>query len=116
MGIDWSAAALTEIERTVARLPAELQLIARAVPVLVMDHPELEEHEGLLGCFEGHSLDTDPGNSPGLPSRIILFIAPLVEEAEADPEIFEEEVRITYLHELGHLLGWDEAEVEERGL
>jgi predicted Zn-dependent protease with MMP-like domain len=25
-------------------------------------------------------------------------------------------VRLTYLHELGHYLGWDEDEIAERGL
>jgi len=25
-------------------------------------------------------------------------------------------VRITYLHELGHYLGWDESDLEARGL
>ena len=32
------------------------------------------------------------------------------------PAAYREEVRITYLHELGHYLGWDEDEVAERGL
>jgi len=27
-----------------------------------------------------------------------------------------EEVRITYLHEFGHFLGWEEHEMEQRGL
>ena len=29
---------------------------------------------------------------------------------------FEDEVRLTYLHELGHHFGWDEGDLEERGL
>ena len=36
--------------------------------------------------------------------------------AEADEEIYRDEVRLTYLHELGHYLGWDEDEIAERGL
>jgi predicted Zn-dependent protease with MMP-like domain len=29
---------------------------------------------------------------------------------------FTDEVRVTYLHELGHHLGWDEDDLEGRGL
>jgi predicted Zn-dependent protease with MMP-like domain len=31
-------------------------------------------------------------------------------------EVFRDEVRLTYLHELGHYLGWDEDELAARGL
>ena len=33
-----------------------------------------------------------------------------------DVDVFREEVRLTYLHELGHYLGWDEDELTARGL
>ena len=36
--------------------------------------------------------------------------------AEDDPDTFREEVRITFLHELGHLLGLDEEDLDVRGL
>jgi predicted Zn-dependent protease with MMP-like domain len=36
--------------------------------------------------------------------------------AEGDEVIFREEVRTTFLHELGHYLGLDEDELTERGL
>lgn len=36
--------------------------------------------------------------------------------AEGDVETFRDETRLTYLHELGHYLGWDEDELAARGL
>ena len=35
---------------------------------------------------------------------------------EGDVEIFRDECRLTYLHELGHYLGWDEDDLTARGL
>ena len=36
--------------------------------------------------------------------------------AEGDVEVFRDEVRLTYLHELGHYFGWDEDDLTARGL
>ena len=46
----------------------------------------------------------------------MLYLESLWDFAEGDAEIFRDEVRITYLHELGHYLGWGEDEVAARGL
>jgi len=35
---------------------------------------------------------------------------------EAEEDAYREEVRITFLHELGHYLGLDEGDLSERGL
>ena len=48
--------------------------------------------------------------------RIRLWLANLWDFAENDEAIFRAEVRTTLLHEIGHVLGWDEHEVEKRGL
>jgi len=58
---------------------------------------------------------TEPEACP-LPAQIILFLENLWNFAEEDKDIFREEVRTTYLHELGHYLGLDEIDLEERGL
>jgi predicted Zn-dependent protease with MMP-like domain len=67
-----------------------------------------------LGLFEGHAAmeDTDPADHP----RIRLFLTNLWEWVEQDEQDFRDEVGSTFLHELGHYLGWDEDEVNERGL
>jgi predicted Zn-dependent protease with MMP-like domain len=46
----------------------------------------------------------------------MLYIESLWDFADADVDAFREEVRVTYLHELGHYLGWDEDQLTSRGL
>ena len=52
---------------------------------------------------------------PG-PAQMHLYLRNLWEEAEGDRDRFVEEVRVTYLHELGHYLGWDEDAIRARGI
>jgi len=56
----------------------------------------------------------DPG-SEDLP-RIRLFLENVWEWVERDEQDYRDEVATTYLHELGHYLGWDEDDVAQRGL
>jgi predicted Zn-dependent protease with MMP-like domain len=111
--------AVQEVERTLAQLPPELQQPARQLP-LVYDSRCLEEldREGVgdtLGLFVGENLlETGQGN--GLPAQIILYLENIWWEAEGDHEVYREEVRTTLLHELGHYLGLEEIDLEERGL
>jgi predicted Zn-dependent protease with MMP-like domain len=51
-----------------------------------------------------------------MPPQILLFYENLWDFAGGEEETYREEVRITYLHELGHYLGLDEDELDERGL
>jgi predicted Zn-dependent protease with MMP-like domain len=108
-----------EVESTLAALPAPLRRQAAPLPVSYEAHPERnplgdEYDPDLLGLFVGAALD-EPDESP-LPPQIILFLENLWEFAEENEEIYREEVRTTYLHELGHYLGLDEIDLEERGL
>ena len=108
-----------EVEATLAALPAPVRRQAAPLPVCYEAHPEknklIEEYDpDLLGLFVGASL-AEPAESP-LPPQIILFLENLWDFAEADEEFYREEVRTTYLHELGHYLGLDEIDLEERGL
>jgi predicted Zn-dependent protease with MMP-like domain len=48
--------------------------------------------------------------------RITLFVDTLAQAANYRRALFLREVRTTYLHELGHYLGWDEDQVAEAGL
>ena len=67
-----------------------------------------------LGLFEGPSAmeEPDAGEMP----RIRLFLMNLWEWTDRDEQDFRDEVGTTFLHELGHYLGWDEDDVSERGL
>jgi len=112
-------------EQTVAatqrRLPLRLRTLAEALPVVFHDWPSPEIlgeefEDDILGMFAGspHGLDSGDNNSP--PAHIMLFLENIWDYAEGDEQTYRDEVKLTYLHELGHYFGWDEDEVEARGL
>jgi tetratricopeptide (TPR) repeat protein len=82
---------------------------------------DAEIREGLsptiLGVFDGtpidERLDTEPAHHQT--ARITLFQKNLERFAHTRDELLEE-IRITVLHEVGHLLGLDEDELYDRGL
>jgi len=122
LNADWNsilAAARAEVEATLSSLPAPLREQAAALPVSYERTPNgaimADGYEpDLLGLFVGAALD-EPLDSP-LPPQIILFLQNLWDFAEGDAEVYREEIQTTYLHELGHYLGLDEIDLEERGL
>lgn len=112
-------------ERTVAqtreRLPAAIQEAAASLPVVYHDWPSDdilgEEFEpNILGMFVGQPHGSGVDDTTSLSGHIMLFVENIWDAAEGDPALFAEEVRITYLHELGHFLGLDEDDLEQRGL
>ncbi len=109
------------IERVQKRLPAELRAWARRVPVVFHDWPSEEilgeEFEpDILGLFVGDPVGVSGEGIQALPTQILLFLENILDYAEGDEGLFRDEVKLTYLHELGHYLGWDEDEVIARGL
>lgn len=71
----------------------------------------------LLGVFSGSSLLDRSSHGPfaNLPPTIVLFRRNL-ERLSADRDRLIEELQITVFHEVGHFLGLDEEDLEERGL
>jgi predicted Zn-dependent protease with MMP-like domain len=124
MCIDWQqlhALARTEVEATLAALPAPLRERARALPVTFERRPNAaHRRDGIapdtLGLFVGPEFADEETAALPLPPQIILFLHNLWDYAEADEEFFCEEVHTTYLHELGHYLGLDEGDLCDRGL
>jgi predicted Zn-dependent protease with MMP-like domain len=124
MRIDWQklhALALAEVEETLAALPAPLRERAQPLPVTFERVPNAaHRRDGIepdtLGLFVGPEFAYEGSTASPLPPQIILFLENLWDQAEADEEIFREEVHTTYLHELGHYLGLDEDDLFERGL
>lgn len=104
------------------RLPADVRAVAAQVPVCYESTPNagiLAEgwEPDLLGLFVGHEHGGElRSDGAPLPPQILLFLDNLWDYAEGDEEVFRDEVRLTYLHELGHYLGWDEDEIARRGL
>jgi predicted Zn-dependent protease with MMP-like domain len=124
MSVDWvrlQAIAESEINAILNSLPPELAVEARRLPVTFEARPnQALRADGVdgdtLGLFVGGPFaDFDSGASP-LPPQIFLFLLNIQEAAENDAEQFRNEVRTTFLHELGHYLGLDETDLDERGL
>lgn len=119
---DWNTLlrlARAEVERTRNELPEPLLAPAASLPVVYETAPSAElVEDGIeadtLGLFTGDPLHAE-GQSV-LSPHITLFLENLWDFADQDPQIFQDEVRITYVHELGHYLGLDEDDLDERGL
>ena len=103
------------------QLPPEIRALARGVAVHYERAPAPDVlAEGfepdILGLFTGSPHGTELAQDNPAPPQILLYLESLWEFAGEDTEAFKEEVRLTYLHELGHFLGWDEDEIAARGL
>ena len=111
--------ALTEVETTLEDLPKPLREEAQKLPVTFEHKPNAGlQADGIeadtLGLFTGANFAG--GSAEVLPAQIILFLGNLWELAEGDEKVFCDEVRTTFLHELGHFLGLDEDDLTKRGL
>jgi predicted Zn-dependent protease with MMP-like domain len=99
---------VSEFERHVRRaldaLPADLARRLENVAVVVED--ENAQDPELLGLFE---------EAPYMPAKVTIYRRPLEEDYGDDPEVLEQEIRITVLHELAHYFGIDEDHLEELG-
>jgi predicted Zn-dependent protease with MMP-like domain len=122
MKADWEKLkklALEEIEATTEELPAPLREQAKKLPVTFERVPNSGlQADGIevdtLGLFTGAEL-ADEGATV-LPPQIILFLENLWDYAESDERAYCDEIRTTFLHELGHYLGLGEDDLTERGL
>ncbi len=126
MKMDWNkdreklcALATAEIEATLAALPEPLRNRAEKLPVTFERLPnEGLQADGIkvdtLGLFTGSEF-AEEGQVP-MPSQIILFLENVWEYAEGDENAFRDEIRVTFLHELGHFFGLDEGDLADRGL
>ncbi len=100
------------VAETIGQLPPPVQQRVSDVPVLLEKIPRQDDLEAgiepdTLGFFD------EDGN--GL-AQIRLWLENIHDYADGNPEVFAEEVATTLLHEIGHVLGWDEDDLDERGL
>jgi predicted Zn-dependent protease with MMP-like domain len=122
MKLPWEklcALALSEVEQTLTALPGPLRERVENVPVIFERQPNASlQADGIevdtLGLFAGAPF-TEENDLP-MPPQIILFLENIWDVAETNEKHFCEEVSTSFLHELGHYLGLDEAELTERGL
>ncbi|HEY0839881.1 MAG TPA: metallopeptidase family protein [Vulgatibacter sp.] len=111
----------TWVDEAIASLPpVEKRLLERArVPVRMESLPALDDLRAedpplsptAVGMFRGPPIGIDAAE----PREILLFSRNLARSSR-DAAGVREQVRITLLHELGHLAGENEAELRARGL
>ncbi len=113
-----------EVRAAVASLPANEQRALKVVPVEVAEVPTLDDltavdpplSPSILGLFRGPSEGERclPEDGPSCRS-IVFYRRNLARFARTRGEL-KEQVRVTLLHELGHLHGESEEDLRARGL
>jgi predicted Zn-dependent protease with MMP-like domain len=102
------------VRRALESLPQDLRDAMSNVEIVVED--ENAEDPDLFGLYLGIPLvDRDSSYAGVLPDVIAIYRIPLEEEFGDDPEVLEEEIRITVVHEIAHHFGIGEERLEELG-
>ncbi len=114
-------------EEVLDSLPDEVAELLEEVPVIVEDEPSrailaefgIEARTGeadLCGLHAGLPLSERSVFEPSTgPTRICLFRGPILRLADGRPRALKKQIRITLLHEIGHLFGFDEEKLKELG-
>jgi len=117
-----------EVKKAVARLPDDMKRDIRGVPVGTEDLPNTEDLKAvepplsptILGLFRGPPLDEqctpEPGAAADTPCRSVVLYRKNLARAVKTREELIEQIRVTLLHEVGHLRGEDDFELAARGL
>jgi tetratricopeptide (TPR) repeat protein len=111
-----------EVKRAIGLLPEHEQRALASVPLEIADVPALDDltavhpplSPAILGLFRGPP-ELEPCESSGQCRSIVLYRRNLARFARDRVELAEQ-VRVTLLHELGHLHGENDDELRERGL
>jgi len=112
------------VNRSVRALPKDMQKDLRGVQVTTEEIPrddDLREGEPplsptILGLFRGPSLsEACPQEDKG-PCRSVVLYRRNLARAVTTHEELREQIRVTLLHEVGHLRGEDDMELAARGL
>lgn len=103
------------------QLPPDIRALARGVAVHYERLPAADVladgfPDDILGLFTGNPHGTELSQDIPSPPQILLYLDNLWDFAENDVDVFRDETRLTYLHELGHYLGWNEDDLAARGL
>lgn len=105
---------LTEsiVASTMAELPASIRERLASIPVLIEHTPSSDD---VKSGIEPDTLGFFDEDAHGV-ARITLWIDNIRDFARDEDSDFSDEIRTTLLHEIGHALGWDEEDLDERGL
>lgn len=117
-----------ELAKAIAALPDDMRKDLKGIPVEMEDLPQevdLTSGEpplspGILGLFRGTPLgetcEPEPDAQPGTPCRSIALYRKNLGRAVKTRDELIEQIRVTLLHEVGHLRGEDDSELAARGL
>lgn len=100
------------IRGLIRTLPPEIRAEAERVPFILEKWPPADMPQDQLGLY----MSFEEAVVSEVPGPIMIYIGPHLEFCEDEGIDFKEEIRRTYLHELGHHLGLDEGELEDRGI
>jgi predicted Zn-dependent protease with MMP-like domain len=113
-----------EVDKALAGLPADMRKDLGGVPVTVEDIPKSEDLlEGepplsptILGLFRGPPIAEHCSAEDGPVCRSVVLYRKNLARAVSSREELLEQIRVTLLHEIGHLRGEDDLELAARGL
>lgn len=113
------------VERILAGLPSDMRADLEGVPVEIEEQPSEADLTGdqpplspmILGLYRGPPLGAPcPASDSQGPCRSIALYRRNLQRAALSPEDLIEQLEVTLLHEVGHLRGEDDHELEARGL
>lgn len=111
-----------EVERAIEALPADFREHLDNLAIVVEPLPDdriLEGDPPLPPTILGLHLGTPRplhGSASGIGPNTIFLFQKNLERAAKDRTELREQIEVTLLHEIGHYLGLDEDDVEDRGL
>ena len=101
------------VQKAIAELPNDVRAEAESVPVLFEERAENEKPGStILGIYRGF----EPSHVSQRKGPIVLYLRSIAVYVGHSAAAFDDQVRRTFLHELGHHLGWGEVDVRARGL
>ena len=117
----WRQIAQVEVADLLASLPDDVRARAEEIPVTLELCPNPSMlNSGIkpntLGLFIGTPFSSSACFSAPIPPQIILFVEVILRVTGPHVPAFREQVRRTFLHEVGHYLGLNEKEVRRRNL
>jgi predicted Zn-dependent protease with MMP-like domain len=111
------------VANAVAALPEDMRKDLQGIPVTTEELPTDEDllsgtpplSPTIVGLFRGPSLG-EPCDGTETPCRsVVLYRRNLARAVSTEAELYEQ-IRVTLLHEVGHLRGEDDEELAARGL
>ena len=113
-----------EVKAAIAGLPEQERRALAGVPVEIQDLPEADDllavdpplSPSILGLFRGPAEDEPCTAADGPRCRAIVFYRKNLLRFAHDRDELVRQVRVTLLHELGHLHGEDDEQLRARGL